>query len=540
MTSSSSQQTEPQQSGPQQTGPQQTGPSFFGAVRQIGGLTAISRVLGFGRDVILAITIGAGPLADAFFVAFKLPNLFRRLTAEGAITNAFLPAYAKAKKHGDDAAALLAAEIQLTLLWGLVAITLVMEIFMPQVIGFLAPGFSDHDQRLQDAVTLGRITLPYLPMVSMVAFWAAVTNANNRFLGGAAAPIILNIMLMIGALISSISASFGAVPLAFAVPIAGVLQMLLMQRMLKAIHKQPSWGLWPKISAAGKAMWRKFLAAALGAGSTQLNLLVDTILASLMPVGAISALYYADRIAQLPLGVIGIALGTALLPRLSHLEASGDIAQTRSVLAGGIRLGLFFAVPAMVGSLLIADIIISGLFGYGAFTNAMIIPTSQVLMAYALGIPSFILAKILQPAFFAANDPKTPLKITLLSVVVNLIGSITLMQIYGVVGLALATSLASWVSVLVMAVLLWRRGRLDSDIKNGLVPMILSTFVMAATLWLGRMIYDQDLIYSGLFQDAFALVVLIILGTLSYFSVAFLSGALPREIWAEMRRSKAS
>ena len=220
------------------------------------------------------MTIGAGPLADAFFVAFKLPNLFRRLTAEGAITNAFLPAYAKAKKQGEDAAALLAAEIQLTLLWGLVALTLVMEIFMPQVIGFLAPGFSEGDQRFQDAVTLGRITLPYLPMVSMVAFWAAVTNANNRFLGGAAAPIILNIMLMIGALISSISASFGAVPLAFAVPVAGVLQMLLMQRMLKAIHKQPSWGLWPKISAAGKAMWRKFLAAALGAGSTQLNLLV--------------------------------------------------------------------------------------------------------------------------------------------------------------------------------------------------------------------------------------------------------------------------
>ena len=535
MTGSSSQQTEPQQKGPQQKGP-----SFFGAVRQIGGLTAISRVLGFGRDVILAVTIGAGPLADAFFVAFKLPNLFRRLTAEGAITNAFLPAYAKAKKQGEDAAALLAAEIQLTLLWGLVALTLVMEIFMPQVIGFLAPGFSEGDQRFQDAVTLGRITLPYLPMVSMVAFWAAVTNANNRFLGGAAAPIILNIMLMIGALISSISASFGAVPLAFAVPVAGVLQMLLMQRMLKAIHKQPSWGLWPKISAAGKAMWRKFLAAALGAGSTQLNLLVDTILASLMPVGAISALYYADRIAQLPLGVIGIALGTALLPRLSHLEASGDLAETRSVLASGIRLGLFFAVPAMVGSLLIADIIISGLFGYGAFTESMIIPTAQVLMAYALGIPSFILAKILQPAFFAANDPKTPLKITLLSVVVNLIGSITLMQIYGVVGLALATSLASWVSVLVMAVLLWRCGRLDADIKNGLVPMTFSTIVMAVALWLGRMIYDQDLIYSGLFQDAFALAALIILGTLSYFSVAFLSGALPREIWAEMRRGKAS
>ena len=242
-------------------------------------------------------------------------------------------------------------------------------------------------------------------MVSMVAFWAAVTMPITVF-WGAAAPIILNIMLMIGALISSISASFGAVPLAFAVPVAGVLQMLLMQRMLKAIHKQPSWGFWPKISVAGKAMWRKFLAAALGAGSTQLNLLVDTILASLMPVGAISALYYADRIAQLPLGVIGIALGTALLPRLSHLEASGDIAQTRSVLAGGIRLGLFFAVPAMVGSLLIADIIISGLFGYGAFTVSPTPQVDDICWGYRL----FILVKT-QPAFFAANAPKPPLRL---------------------------------------------------------------------------------------------------------------------------------
>ena len=517
----------------------QTGPSFFGAVKQIGGLTAISRVLGFGRDVILAVTIGAGPLADAFFVAFKLPNLFRRLTAEGAITNAFLPAYAKAKKQGEDQAASLAAEIQLTLLWGLVILTVVMEIFMPAVIGFLAPGFSEADQRFQDAVDLARITLPYMPMISMVAFWAAVTNANNRYLGGAAAPIILNMMLIIGALISSLSAGFGAVPVAIAVPIAGVLQMLLMQRMLKAINKQPSWGFWPKISQAGKAMWRKFLAAALGAGSTQLNLLVDTILASLMPVGAISALYYADRIAQLPLGVIGIALGTALLPRLSHLEAAGDLREARSVMAGGIRLGLFFAIPAMVGCFIIADVIIGGLFGYGAFSNEMIIPTAHVLMAYALGIPSFILAKILQPAFFAANDPKTPLKITVLSVVVNLIGSITLMQFYGVVGLALATSLASWVSVMVMAILLWRRKRLDQKVIIGVAPTMISTAVMALALWLGRMIYDHDLIYDGLFKEAFGLMILIGFGTVSYFVAAMVTGALPKEMVAEFRRRKS-
>ena len=515
-----------------------SGPSFFGAFRQIVGLTAISRILGFGRDVILAVSLGAGPLADAFFVALKLPNLFRRLTAEGAITNAFLPAYAKAKKESEKLAALLAAEIQLTLLWGLVALTLVMEIFMPFVISVLAPGFSTDDQRFDDAVTLARITLPYMPMVSMVAFWAAVTNANNRFLGGAAAPIILNIALMIGALISTTSAALGALPIAIAIPVAGILQMLLMQNMLAAIDKRPAWGLWPRISAAGKAMWRKFFAAALGAGSTQLNLLVDTILASLMPVGAISALYYADRIAQLPLGVIGIALGTALLPRLSNLEAAGQLSEMRSVLASGVRIGLIFAIPAMIGAIILADLIIGGLFGYGAFTDAMILPTSQVLMAYALGIPAFILSKILQPSFYAASDPQTPLKITTLSVAVNIAASLTLMQFYGVVGLALATSLASWVSILVMVVLLWRRDRLDRQIWAGLAPIIISALVMAAVLGLCRYVHHLDLIDLGGFTDVLAMLVMIGLGTATYFGLAVPLGAISRDILSELKRGR--
>ena len=395
------------------TSPQQnqSGPSFFGAVRQIGMLTGISRILGFGRDVVLATTIGAGPIADAFFVAFKLPNLFRRLTAEGAITNAFLPAYAKARQQGgEDAAASLAEEIQITLLWGLVALTIVMELAMPYVIGVLAPGFTSDDGRYETAIMLGRITMPYLPMISMVAFWAALTNANNRFLGGAAAPIILNIMLMAGAIIGSLSAAMGALPVAVAVPIAGIFQMLLMRRMLAAIDKSPRWGFWPKVSKAGKAMWRKFWAAALGAGGMQLNLLVDTILASLLPVGAISSLYYADRIAQLPLGIIGIALGTALLPRLSKLEAEGKTDDVRAVIARGLRLGLFFALPAMVGAIILAEPIISGLFGYGAFAATMITPTAQVLMAYALGIPFFVMAKIFSLRFMPLMIRKPRLK----------------------------------------------------------------------------------------------------------------------------------
>ena len=515
------------------TSPQQnqSGPSFFGAVRQIGMLTGISRILGFGRDVVLATTIGAGPIADAFFVAFKLPNLFRRLTAEGAITNAFLPAYAKARQQGgEDAAASLAEEIQITLLWGLVALTIVMELAMPYVIGVLAPGFTSDDGRYETAIMLGRITMPYLPMISMVAFWAALTNANNRFLGGAAAPIILNIMLMAGAIIGSLSAAIGALPVAVAVPIAGIFQMLLMRRMLAAIDKSPRWGFWPKVSKAGKAMWRKFWAAALGAGGMQLNLLVDTILASLLPVGAISSLYYADRIAQLPLGIIGIALGTALLPRLSKLEAEGKTDDVRAVIARGLRLGLFFALPAMVGAIILAEPIISGLFGYGAFATSMISPTAQVLMAYALGIPFFVMAKIFQPAFYAADDPQTPLKISIFTVIFNLIASLILMRYLGAAGLALATAAASMLSVLIMMIVLYRRARFSFAGDGTVLKTIIATSLMGLALYFSQPYITAMTGSMGFIQDAASLLLLMILGTIIFFGVAFIIGALPKDM----------
>jgi putative peptidoglycan lipid II flippase len=513
------------------------GPSFFGAVRQIGLLTAISRILGFGRDVVLATTIGAGPVADAFFVALKLPNLFRRLTGEGAITNAFLPAYAKARKSGGEvAAAKLAEEIQITLLWGLVVLTVIMEFTMPVVISILAPGFTADDGRYDVAITLARFTIPYLPMISMVAFWAALTNANNRFIGGAAAPIILNIMLMAGAIIGSISASYGAIPVAIAVPVAGIFQMLLMWQMLVAINKKPRWGFWPKISTAGKAMWRKFWAAALGAGGVQLNLLVDTILASLLPVGAISSLYYADRIAQLPLGVIGIALGTALLPRLSRLEAEGKTSDVRAAISRGLRLGLFFSLPAMVGAIVLAEPIIGGLFGYGAFSTFMITPTAEVLMAYALGIPFFVMAKIFQPAFYAADDPQTPLKISAFTVIFNLGASLALMPLLGAVGLALATAVAVMLSVLIMLVILRRRARFDFSGDGTVIKTVIATTVMGVVLYSIKSHVIGMMAGAGFVRDAVSLFVLMMIGIAVFFGVAGFIGALPRDMQRSFRQ----
>ncbi|XDZ65577.1 murein biosynthesis integral membrane protein MurJ [Alphaproteobacteria bacterium LSUCC0684] len=506
-----------------------SGKSLFGAVRQIGGLTALSRILGFMRDILLAVVLGGGPVADAFFVAFKLPNLFRRMTAEGAMTNAFLPAYAKAEKESPAAARRLAEEVQITLLWALVLITIVMELAMPLVITFLAPGFTDEGGRFETAVLLARITMPYLPMISLVALWAAITNASNHFFGGAAAPVLLNLVLMAGAVMAGLLAGVGAVPVAVAVPVAGLFQMVLLQRMLVRVDRLPRWMILPRISDAGRRMWRSFFSAAIGAGGMQINLLVDTILASLLPIGAISALYFADRIAQLPLGIIGIALGTALLPQLSRLEASGDGEAVIRTMGKAIYLGMFFALPAMAGAICLAEEIIGGLFAYGAFDPARITPVAEVLIAYGVGIPAFILAKIMQPAFYAAHDPKTPLKISFATILINLVASLLLMRVLGAAGLALATALASWVSVLVMGAILNRRGRLHFSSFKGLGRIALISLAMAAVIIMSKG-FVLDAVAGIPFGRTFGLAGLVLIGGAVYFGLAGLAGALPREV----------
>ena len=512
------------------------GRSLFGAVRQIGGLTALSRILGFMRDILLAVVLGGGPVADAFFVAFKLPNLFRRLTAEGAMTNAFLPAYAKAEKESPASAMRLAEEVQITLLWALMLITIVMELAMPLVITFLAPGFSDEGGRFETAVLLARITMPYLPMISLVALWAAITNANNHFFGGAAAPVLLNLVLMAGAVTAGLLAGVGAVPVAIAVPVAGLLQMILLQRMLVRVDRRPRWLILPRVSDAGRRMWRSFFSAVIGAGGMQINLLVDTILASLLPIGAISALYFADRIAQLPLGIIGIALGTALLPQFSRLEAAGDGDAVIRTMGKAIYLGMFFALPSMAGAICLAEEIIGGLFAYGAFDPHRITPVAQVLIAYGLGIPAFILAKVMQPAFYAAHDAATPLKISFATIVVNLVASLLLMQVFGVAGLALATTLASWVSVLVMGLLLQRRGRLKFSAFLDLGRVVFITLAMAAAILMARHVVMAPL-YELVFGRAIGLAILVLIGGVVYFGLAGLVGALPRDAETAQRRT---
>ena len=394
---------------------------------------------------------------------------------------------------------------------------------MPVLITLIAPGFEQGGTRYHDAITFTRITLPFLPMISLVALWAAVSHAHDRFLGGAIAPIILNLFLIGGALICGLAAGLKALPLAIAVPLSGIFQMVFLLRELKRIGRLPQWRIIPKITAASHKMWKSFFVAILGAGGMQINLLVDTILASLLPVGSIAALYYADRIAQLPLGVIGIALGTALLPRLARFEVEGDRIKVIETLAKGCQLGMFFAIPSMVAVLLIAEHIIGGLFAYGAFDKGQIAPVSMVLMAYGVGIPAFILVKILQSAFFAADDPRTPMLITLIAIVINVVLSVMLMRLIGVVGIALATSIASWTTATLMLIVLGRRKRINISMLSGATKILLAIAVMAVLLQLGKMVF----ISMPLSIKAIELLLLVVLGMIGYFGSIHLLKAWP-------------
>jgi len=495
------------------------------AFGQIGILTAGSRVLGLVRDIVFAIFLGAGPAADAFLVALKLPNMFRRLSAEGALTNAFVPSYAATMEAADEKAARrLAGEVQTLLVMVLLALVIVFEIMMPVVVSLLAPGFVDTPERFAAAVDLARVTMPYLPMISLVAFWAAIANAHDRFIPGAAMPVLFNICLIAGALLVPLATGLTnverALPIAWALLAAGSVQLVTMYLVLHRRGILPDFVMSLRVSSRARQMWRKFIPAAGGALAMQMNLIVDLVLASMLQVGAISWLYYADRVAQLPLGIVGIALGTALLPRLSKAEAAGHPDAVRSALTEAMELGGFLVVPAVAALLVLALPIVQGLFAHGAFTLADAQMASFALMAYAIGLPGFVLVKILQPAFYAAGQPGLVLRISLVMVAVNIVGSLLLMGPFGHTGLAMATAASGLLAAAIMLVILARRDRLGTAMLRPLARILLASLIMVLalsglTMWLP---FDNPVLRLALYVGG---------GSVVYFGAAILLRAVP-------------
>lgn len=510
------------------------------SVATVGAWTMASRILGFARDMLIAAKLGAGPVADAFFVALKLPNLFRRLFGEGAFNAAFVPAFTGTYAvDGPAAARALANSMAGLMTLFLSGLVLLGIVFMPQVLFVLAPGFVGEAERFPLAVELTRITFPYLLFICLAALVSGVLNGMDRFGAAAAAPVLFNLLSM-AALIGL--TPFVATPghaLAWGVAASGVAQLVLL--LVAARHAGMALNPLsrPRLTPAVRAVLRRMLPGVLGAGVTQLNLAIDIVIASLLPAGAVSFLYYADRIAQLPLGVIGAAVGTALLPLLARQLRTGQALSAHRSQNRAIELSLAFALPAAFAMAVVAGPIISALFERGAFGAAAAAATAAALVAYAVGLPAFVLVKALTPGFFARGDTATPVKIGIGIVALNLALNLALTPLIGHVGIALATALAAWVNVAALGFVLMRRRGLVLDRRLRLrVPRLLlaAGFMAAVLLALEAAIFPL----AGGFARLVGLAMLVAGGMLSYFVAAHLLGGLDmREAMRMLRRRRS-
>ena len=460
---------------------------MIGRIFTVGGLTLVSRLTGFLRDIVLAAVLGAGPVADAFFVALRLPNHFRAIFAEGAFNAAFVPAYARIHTgSGAATAGMFADRVMALLLASQVLLLAVALAFMPGVIALLAPGFSEDPGRFALAVELTRITFPYLLLVTLVTLYGGILNAVNRFAAAAAAPILLNLS-MIATLAGAALFPTAGHAAAWGVLIAGVLEALVVggDAWRAGLLAKPAWPTW---NADLKRFFKALAPATVGSAGLQIALFADTIIASFLAAGALSALYYADRLNQLPIGVIGIAVGTVLLPEMANRLAAGDEEGARRAQNGAIELTLLLSIPCLVAFLVVPDLIMRALFMRGAFTAADAAAAGSTLAAYALGLFPFVLIRSLTATFLSRGDTATPVKAALIAVAVNVAFKLLLMGPLAQVGLALATSIGAWVNFALVVAFAWR-ARLfafEAVLMRSLARLVAAGLALALALWLAQ------------------------------------------------------
>lgn len=510
------------------------------AMATVAGLTGVSRVAGFVRDVLTAAVLGAGPVADAFFVALKLPNFFRRVTAEGAFSVAFVPLYSEKLTKEDRAAADdFANNAFMVMLLLLSAFVCVAMIAMPYVLHVIAPGFVGDPLRFDLAIELTRITFPYLLLMSLTALLGGVLNALDRFAPFAFAPVLFNVCL-IGALLSAgyfDETTLGAGhALSYGVLFAGVAQLVWL--LIAARRVGVKIGIKrPKFNGDIRRVFKLMGPGVIGAGVMHINLFVDMILASFLATGSIAYLYYADRLNQLPLGVVGIAVGTALLPMLSRAMTKGDAAEARDLFNRALELCLLLALPAAAALFVIPELLIHVLFERGAFSAEDTAVTALVLRCYAIGLPAYIAIKVFSTAHWARQDTVTPVKISVVATVLNIALSIVLIQFMGVVGIALATGLTGWLQF--GAHIWYLRGHeaatLDARFKVAAVKIVGASVVMAALVYVGAMfaVFDTKLL------SAVALGGVVAGGMVVYGALVLGSGAVDRRaLMGYFRRKK--
>ena len=492
-----------------------------------------SRVLGFVREAMIGGLLGTGPIADAFYAAFRFPNLFRRIFAEGAFNSAFVPLFAKELENGGKKAAREFGERILSVLLPILLIfSALAMIFMPFLVGtIIAPKFARDPDKFETTITLARIMFPYLAAMSIVAMLSGILNSFRKFFLAAIAPVLMNIVLIA---ILSVAALSGwheksvGVALAWGVALSGLMQMGL---LIWGVRKQ-EFGLslrLPKLSDDVKRLLVLALPTAIASGITQVNLLVGQIIASAQ-AGAIAIMNYADRLMQLPLGIIGISIGVVLLPELARAVADKKQDESQMLQDRSIEFGLGLTLPAAVGLFLIPLPLIALVYERGAFDREATEITAQVLAAFAVGLPAFVLIKIFQPSFFAREDMRTPMWYSAANAISNIALALLLFPVYGVVGLAAATSAAGWLNAVLLYATLYTKGhyRLSRSTAKNLGVILFGSAVMGVALLLGYSQFHHLLVDASLLIRLLCVLSLIGTAMAVYFLIVIATGAMPR------------
>jgi putative peptidoglycan lipid II flippase len=505
--------------------------SIIRSAAKVGGFTSISRVLGFVRDVLVGHTLGTGWVAEAFFIAQRFPNLFRTLFAEGAFNNAFVPLFARhLQAEGEESAHIFAREVFAVMLVWITFFTGLAIVLMPWLIYVIAPGFSGSLEKLALTTSLTQVCFPYLLFMTLTALQGGVLNSLHRFSAAAAAPILLNVVMILSNVVAW-AFNTGKTPLTGYIFAAGVTLSGLAQYTLLALACRnagmPLLPMWPRLTPGVKRVIANSVPGIISGGAMQINLVIGTMIASNL-TGAVAYLYYADRLYQLPLGIIGVAIGVVLLPSLSKSLRAGDEHGALYNSNRAIEFSLFLTLPAAAALMVIAAPILQTMFEHGEFKHADTLAVAPALVAYAAGLPAYALTKVFQPGFYAREDTRTPMIFALASVAVNVAASLFLSRFIGHVGIAFAATLSAWTNAGLLYFRLGQLGHFDFDrtLRRKLPLMLLSTAVMAMAL------FDLSFITDGWFVGGAtnwrtipALALLVAGGILAYFGASQLSGA---------------
>jgi len=520
--------------------------SLLRNVGTIGGLTAFSRVFGFVRDMLLARVLGAGLAADAFQLAFTLPNTFRRLFAEGAFSVAFVPMYSRALhgEGGEEAAEAFAGDVLAVFIWVLLAFSAVAMIAMPAIVWVLASEYQSVPGKFELSVTLSRITFPYLGLISLVAMLSGLLNARSRFGPGAMAPVFLNLVLITGILVGArLRGDHGddtvvAYALAISVSVAGLVQLLYLVWSTRRAGVRLRVRL-PRLTPEVRRLGMLILPATFGAGIYQVSQFVDTFFATSLPQGSLTLLKLADRLNQMPLGIVGIALGTAILPMLARHIHSGETAEAQRLQTQAFEMATLLTLPAAAALAVCAPAFVTAFFVGGKFTAGDGAIMAQIVVALVAGLPAYVIVKILNPAFFAREDTRTPVWTALAALVFNIAVNLVVVRRFGIVGLAAATAASASLNCLLLYAILHVRGwfRFTLPLGGKVARQLVATGAMAGALWYTLPVLSGRY-GGGVFDRVWSLAVLVGLGMAVFFAVAFAIGAVDKQVLGQLRRRR--